>query len=196
MSPDARFLANLVVTTDPQHPDDIDASIAVIGVTDLATGQVRRIWEHPGGRVGESAVGWSPDGQLIAATYDSMDEQHTSVVVTPTGTVVAHLDYTCLVPPSSTAWLADRQLLCTVEAGLTSGMIILDVDSGTRRVPGKVNSYPHLRLGDRLVITSPHEIEGWQTYDTIGLDGTQRQPWLLVTPVTTVLLYQRSAMST
>src|SRR4051812_10495050 len=122
----------------------------VVSVIDLVTGRRRRLWSGVGGWSAESAVGWSPGGDLVAATYlvppEPADEDYmATVVVRVTGEVVGHFDYLFLAPPGNGAWLDAPRLVAVPERRDDMNPIVVDVrdgreftaETGTERAVGR-----------------------------------------------------------
>ena len=176
-SPDGRFIAMVVFVDDPDDTDpDGDDGRCVVSVLDIASQTTRRLFTHPGFLGFSCGTAWSPNQQLLAATYVAMDEAHPegnfqTVVLALDGTVVTHIPghTVFLSPASNSAWLDDTTLLCFGDNGVSA----VNVRSGQA---GPVVSTGELlgRRGDRLVAYSGRE--------TTALDGTDRRPWLELEP--------------
>lgn len=90
-----------------------------IAELDLVTGDTRPIFDAPGGSSAETVVSFSPDGNLIAATFlslgddgdDDGDEDSRTVVVDRAGDVRADLRRCVLTRSGNGSWLTAGELV-------------------------------------------------------------------------------------
>jgi hypothetical protein len=188
VSPDGREIALLTDYSDPGYVRS-DISYVGVSVVSVATGAHRRLWHDLGGRSGHHAVGWSPDQQLIAASYPQPDgETAATVILDRAGTVVRRFDDVAINPVSG-AWVSDRELLCVPvyeDVYDTYDRVIVDVHDGSHRsTGGHPNAFA--RLGDRLIGHLSSDGPGPTRLASTDLDGsnprlliTLQHPWALL----------------
>jgi hypothetical protein len=176
-SPDGRFIAMVLFIDESDDPDlDGEDGQCVVSVLDIASQTSRRLFTYPGFVGFSCGVAWSPNQQLLAATYVALDAEHPegdfqTVVLALDGTVVTHIPgHTAfLSPASNSAWLDDTTLLCFRESGVSA------VNVSTGQVGPVVSDGELLgRRGDRMVTAGGRE--------TTALDGTDVRPWLDISP--------------
>lgn len=187
LSPDGTSIAALSLLHDRARPDDADATLARVSVVDMYTGEYCRLWQTPGGWSNETVLSWSPDGQLLAATYFTPDEQIATVVLDTAGTVVGHYDFELLRSPNN-AWIADRDMVGYWHDGSDWTIARLTVPDGTAHAYAPIRSWATGRLGERLVTTAPSRVDDTVSrLITTNLDSTDPQPFITVSPPCNVL---------
>jgi dipeptidyl aminopeptidase/acylaminoacyl peptidase len=112
-------------------PDLGDESVAVI-LIDRATGGRRLLWSADG-YLEESSISWSPDGQLLAVTYLTIDDVLTTVVLDLSGTTIGVYPERVALPGAHSVWISDRELIVFPEPDDTSPLTALDVSTGRER---------------------------------------------------------------
>jgi hypothetical protein len=192
ISADGQHAATLSVRQDPddRRPEH---SLATLNTVDIATGQRRQLWHTPGGWSSESGIGCSPDGQRIAATYLTMQEEIGTVVVDMDGRLIEHIDGVMISPSGNGAWLNNHHLRCLPEYTETFGTdnaVILDIGH-RRHQPTDARIVAHTRIGDRLIHASTHisptGVIGTRLTST-RLDGTHPHPFIAIRDATRVTL--------
>lgn len=182
MSPDGKIIAVLSTQLDPA---DADASFAIISLVDVTSGERRRLWRATGSWSAETAIGWSPDQQYLAATYyDTLpgtDEQWITVVVDLDGTERHRIEFAAMAPPSNEAWLGSHELLYVDNEDWT--LTSLSTLEGNRRkqlnpAPG----IPIARIRDRLVWHHWRTAEEGAGLETTQLDGNDVRQLMTVVP--------------
>ncbi len=175
LSPDSGRVATLAVAADGS---------AAVEVVEVGAGRRRRLRTAAGSCGAESAICWSPDGRLIAASYLTDDDEPATLVTDAAGTLVAHYTATAILAGSNGTWAADGELV----GEDATGPVLIEVHGdGRRRLPSD-----HLVLavrGGRLVQQLPWADDGPLRLVTANLDGTDRQPLLTVRPGTHVELF-------
>lgn len=180
LSPDGRGIATLSLPHDPSQPHDPDAGLAAVGIIDTTTGRQRRLWARPGTWARGSTVSWSPDGQLIAVNYMTLDEADATVVLDPTGHEVGHYDDVVISTSPNGAWLGPRELICGHDHPDGWNLTALNLVDGTHRVLGPRGAMPIGRIGDRLIASPTSSVSGPIRVNTTDLGGTDPQPFLTI----------------
>jgi hypothetical protein len=183
LSPDGKTIATLATTEE-----DLDQGSVVLNVVDVVGGQRRRLVTVPGGFAAECAIAWSPNGQLIAATYLTEDEDDATLILDSDGTVIGRYDDARILPGG--AWATDRELLC--QNGLCE-LSIVDVADGTSRLLMDGTPPPLGYAGGRLVGTLPVETNGPVRLVTFDLDRGDQRPFVTVRPAYSIELFGTAA---
>jgi len=123
ISPDGASVASIATV------DTAEVESATINLIDVATGRRRRLGHAAGSHSAESAICWSSDGRLIAATYLTDDDEIATLVTDTDGNLVATYDDMGILGGSNGTWASNRELIC----GDDDGLVIVDVYRGTRR---------------------------------------------------------------
>ncbi len=195
LSPDGHSIATLSTDDDPLHPDDL-YGLAIVSVIDVATGHRRRLWAGPGSWSAESAVSWSPDGQLVAVTYlqppnEELDreEECGTVVIDPNGNMIGYYDLADIPSAPNGAWTSDRDLMMYLpdEEGNEMRLQIINVREGTRRDLGSPDIVPRAIIGNRLIADRSDGPRGYSRLISMDLDGTHRQPFITIRPHSVIL---------
>jgi hypothetical protein len=179
LSPDGRILAYLCAPTD--LPDGHNIAVRRY---DITTGQRGTIWSGPGGLAAESALAWSPDGELLAVGMISADDAELVNVLDVNGRRRAGYKNSYIVAAPNAAWFSAREL-CVVR--LRNGFEVRSVDPRRRFRPGRtlgtVRSIP-LALGpDRMFVHLPlttHSVTGGVI--RTRFDGTDTEPFVTYPP--------------
>jgi dipeptidyl aminopeptidase/acylaminoacyl peptidase len=174
ISPDGDELAVLSTVGDE----------AVLARLAVSTGVRRRLWSAPGGWSDESAVSWSPDGRLVAATYldeetDDGEEYAVTVVVDAAGARLARLHDANLLPASNGAWTRHGHLAVVDEE---TGNLHLVTPDGSEGPAIRATDPGHVRavLGDRIVVDGA--APGRTVLTLAELDGSGGRPLLALRP--------------
>jgi hypothetical protein len=190
VSPAGDAVATLTTTT---------SGLAAVDLTMLSGPERRRLWSVAGGWTGETTISWSPDGSLIAATYNSEDDEWAAVILDADGAVVAHLPGTVTLPGPNGAWLDDRRLLC-VDDDLN--LSIVDVSASARTPVDHRGRVPLALVGRELVTalgTTPDgdtHLVARRLVDASGaLDPAPPRPFLTVRPEHLVRAFDAIARS-
>ena len=118
LSPDGKRLAVL--------SDHSDVGTAGITLIDISTGDRRLLWSA-GGFWEEAAVGWSPDGELLAVTYLSADGILTTAVLDVAGRTIGVYPERAALPGPHSVWMNERELLVYPDPDDESPLIVIDV---------------------------------------------------------------------
>lgn len=188
MSPDERFIATLSHQSDPQRPNNPRASLVVLDVLDVSTGQYRRLWERKGNLSRESVLSWNPGGTRIAGTYAGSAAGVATIVAEVAadrpGNPIRKVQ---VLPSGNGSWLDDEHLLCIWNFGRVNQQLAsLDVISGTHRVIAPCHLPPLGRLADRLLTindvsqSAPTNDFGGAAISTADLSGDDQQPFLTI----------------
>jgi dipeptidyl aminopeptidase/acylaminoacyl peptidase len=146
VSPDGRTVATNSTGPDP---GDFDG-VAAVDLVDVGGGQRRRLWQEPGGMVNESAVSFSPDGSMLAVTYNDADDEWATVVVDRTGSVVQRYPDAYLPLSANSAWTPTGHLLYTDDGNGT--VVLADVRGGMRSELGEYRDPPLGMWNDDIVV--------------------------------------------
>lgn len=188
LSPDGRTIATLCLPEDPTAPVP-DTSLSALNLVDISTGRRQRLWATRGAWSMESAVSWSPDGQMIALTHTvpvpELGGQHNwnTTVVDLTGAVVWQCLDAAIPPASNGAWVGDRELAFTLD-DMDAVLAVVDVRDGTRRVIGRAPSIPYAVVGERVLRNVRYDLgqPGDWVVSVTDLDGDDARPFLTTTP--------------
>jgi len=176
----------VVVMSDGEDPEDPDASVAVIEMLNLVSGEHRRVWATQGGSSGESGVACSPDGRLVAVTYLHPDDTSTTAVIDLAGNTVTSLEITEITPAGNQNWLDSTTLLCAPRWGRP--LCTIDIHTHAERHLPYLDT-PLARVGDLLIFRQflDHSLQRQISAATIG--GSELEPWLIFgdTPIERVL---------
>ncbi len=171
LSPDGRTMATLA-TADSED-------IAFVNVVDIASGQRRRLATVPGGYAAESAVSWSPDSRLIAATYLTHQEEDATLVIEANGAPVGHFSDAAMLSGSNGTWITAESLACLNSA---CELTAIDVRRGARRPLAAASPPPLAIVGDRFVQQLPEPPDDAIHFVTLDLDGGDQRPYLTIRP--------------
>ena len=139
LSPAGDAVVTLTTTT---------SGLAAVDLTTLSGPERRRLWSVPGGWTAESTISWAPDGSLIAATYNSEDDEWATVILDADGGVVMHLPETITLPGPNGVWLDNRRLLCVDDA---LDLFLEDVRGFTRTPMAHRGAVPYALVHGELV---------------------------------------------
>jgi len=188
VAPAGDAVATLTTTT---------SGVAAVDLTVLPGPERRRLWSIAGGWSGETTISWSPDGSLIAATYNSEDDEWATVILDADGAVVTHLPETITLPGPNGAWLDDRRLFCVDNP---MDLSIVDVRASTRTPVGYRGRVPFALVGRELVIglgTTPDgntHLVARRLVDASGaVDPAPSRPFLTVHPTHPVRVFDAIA---
>jgi hypothetical protein len=180
VSHDNTRIATLSISDDPDNPRD-DISYVIVNEITISGGTRQRRWRSLGG-LPPGAVAWSPNAQLIAATYGTPERDTATVVIDTTGSIVQHYQDVEITPYSNGAWLNEQELLCRPtnnDLYGTPNQIIFNTHNGTHRPTG-ARLTPGARVNELLIHRKPSD-ENTRTYlETIRLDGTNAQPLITI----------------
>jgi hypothetical protein len=166
MSPNRQLIATLFTTV---------TSVGV-GVIDVVSGERQILWTTAGGWSAQSAVSWSPDGQLVTCTYATEDEQHATVLIGIDGFVVGHYDDVCVLGSANGTWLSSGDLVGMDT--LQWQLCVMNPTAGTRNAVGEPSMFPSGLLDDRLVVPLGR-VEGEPTrFVTTRLDGSDLRSFI------------------
>jgi hypothetical protein len=177
MSPDGRTIATVTTDIDPIHPDDPDAGIATVDLIDVATGQRHRHWSTPGGWSQESNVSWSPNGQLVAASYLTMDDQFATIVIDIQTGPLRHYDRTFILSSSNGVWLNDRELTYIND---DFDLVADHLDNGARILTTKAGARAVAVVNEQIIWLAPLPQDA-ESADLLTTDLDKANPRTLVT---------------
>jgi hypothetical protein len=185
VSPDGARIATLTVAGR-----DFDATVSV-HLIDIADGARRLLWSSPGSWSNESAVGWSPDGSLIAATHLTKGEEWACAVIdTATGTVLALDEQTVSLPSPNGTWTPEGHLVTLREDELVEIAVTAFRPAYKRTVCGPGDAIPLAIMDGRLIHHDRRPItkaaEPVRDLITTNLDGTDPRPFLTLRRTTSV----------
>ncbi|MFB9239655.1 hypothetical protein ACFFWC_29690 [Plantactinospora siamensis] len=106
-------------------------SVGVI-LIDTATAKPRLLWSTDG-YAEDSSISWSPDGQLLAATYLTLDDVLTTAVLDLSGTVIGLYPERVALPGAHSVWISNREIIVYPEPDDVSPLTSLNVSTGRER---------------------------------------------------------------
>lgn len=178
LSPHGHQIATLSTGDDPAHPDDEDASAALINLIDITTGQTNRLWWNSGGWSLESTVSWSPDGTLLAATFlDPEDERATVVIEVDTGIEVARYERAMTLSSANGAWRGNHELIYLDEG---FRILVANLDTGAERVIRQMGSAPIALIGDRYLEHAPSFGPGTAGLLSTAIRDRESEPFITI----------------
>lgn len=188
ISPDGALIASLGTPPDPDDDSDF-SGLAAIGLTDVATGQRRRLWATRGGHSAETTISWSPTGRYIAVTYlvhvaEREDVYCQTSVVDLAGNMLwQRLD--AMIPHASNgAWLDDHHLLAGLEEmvgdEVQTRLAAVDVTTGQQHLLVEdARNFPWAVLDNRFILQENTDRLDPPWVST-NLDYSQPEPLLTV----------------
>jgi WD40 repeat protein len=192
-SPDGRSIATMSVIVPPYGTEEY--ATTVVSVIDITSGRRRRLWAGLGGYSLESALSWSPNGELIAATHPAEDRNFATVVVNTDGDVIGQYDYTTITPCPNGAWVSNQELLCRHATDPDDDdwyPTIVDVSNGPQQTH-QTDVYPLAYLAGRIVVYGDNTGPEAYRLITTDLDGTDPQPFITVRPAGTISFFDISS---
>ncbi|TYB64911.1 hypothetical protein FXF51_20960 [Nonomuraea sp. PA05] len=182
LSPDGGRLAVLADLSNGPGIPGVGDEIAGIELIDVRTGSRERLW-HAEGYWEEAAVGWSPDGLLLAATYLTLDDVLTTVVLDLTGKEIAAYPGRVALPGPHSVWVSGHELIVYPEPDDESPLIVIDVRTGQERRFARRNFEGYLAVSGGRVVR-PGSAPGRLVTTDFG-DGDER-PFLTISPAVTI----------
>jgi hypothetical protein len=182
LSPDGTRLAVLAdLSNGPGIPGVGDES-AGIALVETATGTRRPLWSAEG-YWEEASISWSPDGLLLAATYLTLDDVLTTVVLDLSGKEVGSYEERVALPGPHSVWASDRELIVYPEPDDEGPLIAIDVPTGGERRFTRRNFNAYLAISGGRVVRPGSSPERFVTTDLN--DGDER-PFLTISPAVAI----------
>ncbi|MET9249205.1 hypothetical protein [Nonomuraea sp. NPDC003709] len=182
LSPDGSRIAVLADLSNGPGIPGVGDEIAGIVLIETATDARQPLWSAEG-YWQEDAISWSPDGRLLAATYLTLDDVITTVVLDLSGKVIGVHEDRVALPGAHSVWTSDRELIVYPEPDDESPLIAIDVPTGSERRFTRRNFSAYLAItGGRVVRpgSSPERIV------TTDLNDTDERPFLTFRPAVSI----------
>jgi hypothetical protein len=179
LSPDGRVLAHLC------SPRGLPAGHHIaVRLHDIATGRRDTLWSGPGGLARESALAWSPDGELLAVGMVSPDDWQIVHVVDHDGRTRATYRNSYIVGAPNAAWFSAHELGVVRPAHLFQlWSVNVRRRLRPRRLLATLRGIPDALRPDRMFVALP-----LTTYSVTGavmrtrFDGTDAEPFVTYPP--------------
>ncbi|MER6004424.1 hypothetical protein ACWDRB_40640 [Nonomuraea sp. NPDC003707] len=182
LSPDGSRIAVLADLSNGPGIPGVGDEIAGIVLIETATDARQPLWSAEG-YWQEDAISWSPDGRLLAATYLTLDDVITTVVLDLSGKVIGVHEDRVALPGAHSVWTSDRELIVYPEPDDESPLIAIDVPTGSERRFTRRNFSGYLAItGGRVVRpgSSPERVV------TTDLNDTDERPFLTFRPAVSI----------
>ncbi|MGW4960540.1 hypothetical protein ACWEPL_25265 [Nonomuraea sp. NPDC004186] len=182
LSPDASRIAVLADLSNGPGIPGVGDEIAGIVLIETATDARQPLWSAEG-YWQEDAISWSPDGRLLAATYLTLDDVITTVVLDLSGKVIGVHEDRVALPGAHSVWTSDRELIVYPEPDDESPLIAIDVPTGSERRFTRRNFSGYLAITDGRVVrpgSSPERVV------TTDLNDTDERPFLTFRPAVSI----------
>ncbi|MFI9848398.1 hypothetical protein ACIHFD_66115 [Nonomuraea sp. NPDC051941] len=182
LSPDGSRIAVLADLSNGPGIPGVGDEIAGIVLIETATDARQPLWSAEG-YWQEDAISWSPDGRLLAATYLTLDDIITTVVLDLSGKVIGVHEDRVALPGAHSVWTSDRELIVYPEPDDESPLIAIDVPTGSERRFTRRNFSAYLAItGGRVVRpgSSPERVV------TTDLNDTDERPFLTFRPAVSI----------
>ncbi|MEV4365341.1 hypothetical protein [Nonomuraea sp. NPDC049625] len=182
LSPDGSRIAVLADLSNGPGIPGVGDEIAGIVLIETATDARQPLWSAEG-YWQEDAISWSPDGRLLAATYLTLDDVITTVVLDLSGKVIGVHEDRVALPGAHSVWTSDRELIVYPEPDDESPLIAIDVPTGSERRFTRRNFSGYLAITDGRVVrpgSSPERVV------TTDLNDTDERPFLTFRPAVSI----------
>ncbi|MEV0388509.1 hypothetical protein [Nonomuraea sp. NPDC050643] len=178
LSPDGALLAVLADLSSGPGIPGLGDEIAGIELIETATGTRRRLWAAEG-YWEEASLSWSPDGRLLAATYLTLDDVLTTVVLDLSGKEIGSYAERVALPGPHSVWASGHELIVYPEPDDESPLIAIDVPTGGERRFARRNFEAYLAISGGRVVR-PGSSPG--RFVTTDLNDGDERPFLTVSP--------------
>ncbi|MEU4514513.1 hypothetical protein AB0G05_33865 [Nonomuraea wenchangensis] len=132
LSPRGERLAVLADLSNGPGIPGVGDEVAGIVLIDTGTGEQRTLWAADG-YWEEASISWSPDGLQLAATYLTLDDVLTTVVLDLSGKEAGSFAERVALPGPHSVWASERELIVYPEPDDESPLIAIDVPTGRER---------------------------------------------------------------
>ncbi|GAA3140040.1 hypothetical protein GCM10010466_33900 [Planomonospora alba] len=182
LSPDGTRLAVLADLSNGPGIPGVGDEIAGIELIETGTGARYPLWSAEG-YWEEASISWSPDGLLLSATYLTLDDVLTTVVLDPTGKEIGSYAERVALPGPHSVWASDHELIVYPEPDDESPLITIDVSTGGERRFTRRNFDAYLAIsGGRVVRPGPVP----ERLITTDLNDDDERPFLSISPAVPV----------
>jgi hypothetical protein len=182
LSPDGTRLAALADLSNGPGIPGVGDEIAGIELIETGTGARHPLWSAEG-YWEEASISWSPDGLLLAATYLTLDDVLTTVVLDLSGKEVGSYPERVALPGPHSVWTSDRELIVYPEPDDESPLMAIDVPTGGERRFTRRNFDAYLAISGGRVVRPGSAPERLITTDLN--DGDER-PFLTISPAVSI----------
>ncbi|MEU8401827.1 hypothetical protein AB0C28_42150 [Nonomuraea sp. NPDC048892] len=190
LSPDGTRLAVLADLSGGPGIPGVGDELAGIELIDTGTGTDggtgtgtrQRLWQAEG-YWEEASISWSPDGLLLAATYLTLDDVLTTVVLDRTGKELAAYAERVALPGPHSVWASGHELIVYPEPDDESPLILIDVRTGGERRFTRRTFDGYLAVSAGRVVR-PGSAPGQLV--TTDLDDGDERPFLTVSPAVSI----------
>ncbi|MFB4270959.1 hypothetical protein [Nonomuraea sp. GTA35] len=182
LSPDGTRLAVLSDLSDGPGIPGVGDELAGIELIDTGTGSRQRLWWAEG-YWEEASISWSPDGLLLAATYLTLDDVLTTVVLDRTGKELAAYAERVALPGPHSVWASGHELVVYPEPDDESPLILIDVRTGGERRFTRRTFDGYLAVSAGRVVR-PGSAPGRLV--TTDLDDGDERPFLTLSPAVSI----------
>ncbi|MFI7702451.1 hypothetical protein [Nonomuraea sp. NPDC049480] len=132
LSPYGDQLAVLADLSNGPGIPGVGDEVAGIVLIDTGTGDRRTLWAAEG-YWEEASISWSSDGLHLAATYLTLDDVLTTVVLDLSGKEAGSFAERVALPGPHSVWASERELIVYPEPDDESPLIAIDVPTGGER---------------------------------------------------------------
>ncbi|WP_214417153.1 PD40 domain-containing protein [Sphaerisporangium fuscum] len=182
LSPDGTRIAVLADLSNGPGIPGVGDEIAGITLIETATGARQPLWSAEG-YWEEASISWSPDGRLLAATYLTLDDVLTTVVLDLSGKAIGVHEERVALPGPHSVWRSDRELIVYPEPDDESPLIAIDVPTGSERRFTRGNFSAYLAIAGGRVVRPGSSPERFVTTD---LDDADERPFLTFHPAVSI----------
>ncbi|MEV4116176.1 hypothetical protein [Nonomuraea sp. NPDC049695] len=182
LSPDGSRIAVLADLSNGPGIPGVGDEIAGIALIETATGARQLLWSAEG-YWEEASVSWSPDGHLLAATYLTLDDVLTTVVLDLSGKTIGVYEDRVALPGPHSVWMSDRELIVYAEPDDESPLIRIDVPTRSEHRFTRRNFSAYLAIAGGRVVRPGSSPERFVTTD---LNDADERPFLNFSPAVSI----------